>query len=244
MELTGEQIESLSTFYRGKGGIQGIAARQKFDSVEAVVANHFSSYSTQDHINRKSLAMALEYLGEKPSVIIETGSAAWGTNSTLLFDSYVNSFGGEFASVDIRLGPMWSTWSKVTNSTAMYCDDSISFLKKRGCQDRRIDLLYLDSFDLDWSDPLPAAIHGLAEFMFSLPLLQKYGGLLLVDDTPIAPRNFHPLGSELWFRSLKQYNIPPGKGSLINFYIKENRLAELIMHDYQVLWKFRKRYEP
>jgi hypothetical protein len=49
------------------------------------------------------MRQAIHLLGQSPSVILETGMSAWGTNSSLLFDDYVCCFGGEFFTVDIRL---------------------------------------------------------------------------------------------------------------------------------------------
>lgn len=55
-----------------------------------------------------SMKKAIGSLHESPSTIIETGSSAWGTDSSVMFDSFVQSFGGEFLSVDIRLEPLFA----------------------------------------------------------------------------------------------------------------------------------------
>ncbi len=53
------------------------------------------------------MKVAIELLGDRPARILETGSSAWGTNSSLLFDSYVHRFGGEFYTIDCG-----SAWKK------------------------------------------------------------------------------------------------------------------------------------
>jgi hypothetical protein len=44
-----------------------------------------------------------------------------------------------------------------------------------------IDLLYLDSYDVDWNDPHPSALHHLMELCAAMPGLQS-GSLVVVDD--------------------------------------------------------------
>ena len=57
------------------------------------------------------------------------------------------------------------------------------------------DLLYLDSFDVDFENPLPAAAHHLSELMAALNLLAP-GSLVAVDDN----RDDQGKGSEVaWF---------------------------------------------
>jgi hypothetical protein len=194
-------------------------------------------FSEPRHICRPTLSFALRRLMGRPSTIIETGSAAWGTKSSLLFDSYVNSFGGEFASVDTRVEPLWTLSRQCSPSARLFCDDSVSFLRKH-FSGKKIDLCYLDSWDLDLSDPMPAAIHGLQEFFCVLPSLRTHGGLLLVDDTPRYPSYFGSQSEKHWGQSLERFGVPPGKGSLIVDYIDKHKLATLLCHEYQVLYEF------
>jgi hypothetical protein len=44
-----------------------------------------------------------------------------------------------------------------------------------------VDLLYLDSFDVDWDDPHPSALHHLHELCAAMPAL-KPGAIVAVDD--------------------------------------------------------------
>jgi hypothetical protein len=63
------------------------------------------------------------------------------------------------------------------------CSDSIAYLAQLvRAGDLSIDLLYLDSYDLDWADPHPAALHHLQELCAIMPLLAS-GTLIMVDDT-------------------------------------------------------------
>lgn len=237
MQLKKEHLEYLSPFFKGKEGVLGSAKRQRFESIEALIDAHFREFSEPQHICRSSISAAISKLMRRPAVIVETGSAAWGTKSSLLFDSYVNSFGGEFLSVDIRVEPMWTLSRQCTSNSRLFCDDSVQFLGSR-FSDQRIDLCYLDSFDLDLSNPLPAMIHGLHEFLCVLPSLRRYGGLLLIDDTPSDPTYFGKQGETQWNQCIGNFGIPPGKGSLIIDFLERHQYATLVCHSYQVLYEF------
>lgn len=154
-------LDRLSPIYKGKKSFQGVVSRKKFESLEPLIDDHFSKHSESNHPCRGTLTTALETLGQRPAIIVETGSSAWGTNSSLLFDSYVNSFGGSFLSVDLRAEPMFTLRSLCTNRSTFYCDDSVSFLKQFAIQKTQPNLVYLDSWDLNWADPLPSALPGL-----------------------------------------------------------------------------------
>jgi hypothetical protein len=80
--------------------------KPRFGSCDQLVRAHFETWSETTHLNMSSLRDTLSLLEERPSLILETDSSAWGTNSSRLFDSYVASFGGEFHTVDIRIEPM------------------------------------------------------------------------------------------------------------------------------------------
>lgn len=218
----------------------GSADRMQFQNVEAIVKNHFSTYSSDDHICQTSMKMALELLEEKSARIVETGSSAWGTNSSLLFDSYVNSFGGEFLTTDIRQEPSRILSSLCTSRTHLYWADSIRFLKSlqnKGGQS--IDFLYLDSWDVDWSDPLPSALHGLNEFLTIYPAL-KPGAIVLIDDTPADIHSMsaaQPREVNNFRESERKFGFKPGKGTLVKQYLTAQRVGTCLHHDYQLLWK-------
>jgi hypothetical protein len=227
--------------------IKGLTARgsctnkKKFSNVDELVEYHFLKYSDQNHICRDTLHLALLNLNHKPSLIIETGSSAWGTNSSLLFDSYVNSFGGQFITVDIRIEPLVKLKKLCSPNTLLNCDDSINFINKWVANNRNvsIDLLYLDSWDVNWKDPNPSEIHGIAEFLAASNNLSE-GSMLLVDDTPLDPSLF--LGSAEHKSQFIQYfeksGFYPGKGSLIKPILTSINRGYVLKHAYQLLWKF------
>jgi len=233
-------LDSLSPIYRGRKSIQGVAARDRFESLDRLIDDHFHKYSDFGHPCRGTLTTALKKLGDKPASIVETGSSAWGTNSSLLFDSYVNSFGGSLSSVDIRAEPMFTLRSLCSNRSFFSCDDSVSFLKHFARQNLPPDLVYLDSWDVNWTDPLASSLHGFYEFLVVLPLLRK-GALLLVDDTPAESSvmlKVQPDCIEDFERFTRTYGFTPGKGALIKNFLVKNAIGKEVAHDYQLLWEF------
>ena len=165
---------------------------------------------------------ALTLLEERPSRIVETGMSAWGTDSTRLFSAYVDTFGGEFWSVDIRLKPLLDLRASVSRHTVLTCGDSVRFLRRWVKHNRancRVDFVYLDSFDLDALDPYPAALHGVREFFAIKPALRP-GSLLLVDDTPATPAHCPPGMREAAEQFIAAEGVMPGKGMLIDRYLR------------------------
>lgn len=234
-------IEARDRRYKSKPAKSGFRLRNSFFSIKDLVEDHFERNSEPAHPCKETLQLALSMLNESPAIIVETGSSAWGANSSLLFDSYVNSFGGSFASVDIRSEPMFTLQSKCSSKSRFYCDDSVSFLQNLVSHSAKFDLVYLDSWDVDWLDPLPAAMHGFNEFMTVLPVLLE-GGMLLVDDTP---KNIDMLklvqsdpDHKKFSRFYEIYGFPPGKGGLIKNYLVNNKIGKEIAHGYQLLWSF------
>jgi hypothetical protein len=224
--------------------VRGCASRAPFATIDDVIEAHFSAHSSPDHPCRPTLAAALDHLGKRPANILETGSSAWGTNSTLLLDAYVASFGGELATVDIRPQPMRTLQAQCSPHTTLHCDDSVAFLKATAKEQsgRRIDLIYLDSWDVDWTDPLPSAIHGFHEFLAVLPWLKTCeGALLLVDDTPAdrtIMQKVQPANEADFVTFQTAYGLPPGKGCLIKDYLANHGIGRQIAHTYQLLWAF------
>ena len=91
--------------FKKKKFLTGKVKRENCESIEEVLTTHFTKYTEEKHPCRDTLSLALELLDEKPARILETGSSAWGANSSMLFDLYVSNFGGSFNSVDIRIEP-------------------------------------------------------------------------------------------------------------------------------------------
>ena len=225
--------------FKKKKFLTGKVKRENCESIEEVLTTHFTKYTEEKHPCRDTLSLALELLDEKPARILETGSSAWGANSSMLFDLYVSNFGGSFNSVDIRIGPAINLSKKCSNLSNFWCDDSANWLSNLVNKSfGEINLVYLDSWDLDPKKPIQSALHGLNEFLTLLPLLKK-GCLVLIDDTPVnkehALRVQGDNWANQWIESKKKYGFPPGKGSLIKQYMELNFLGEIIEHKYQLL---------
>ena len=241
-KLVSAALSVLSGAAKGKIRFKGVHERDKYDSLSQLITDHFRFSSDEAHPCRNTLALALERLEHRAATIIETGSSAWGTNSSLLFDSYVNSFGGEFFSIDIRMQPSVSLRSLCSSHSTFLCDDSVEFLKGYARANTRVDLVYLDSRDVDWKDPLPSALHGFHEFLAIFPTLQaSRRSLLLVDDTPFDSVAMNQVSARhlIDFEGFKDsHGFYPGKGALIKQFLVGNKIGNEIKHDYQLLWEF------
>lgn len=205
---------------------------------EALLDVHAGCGTT--HVNFCSLRDVLRQLAGRPAHILETGSSAWGTDSTCLWDAYVRRFGGQVWSVDIRRTPSRLLRERVSPATTLVTDDSVRFLA-RFCQqhpDTRPGLVYLDSWDLDPQSPLPAAWHCVREFMAIQPLLRD-GALLLVDDTPASEEWLTPEIRDAAVRYRNHAGILPGKGMLLDLLLQHHPRVEKLHHRYQALYRFR-----
>jgi len=209
--------------------------KESTTNVIELVDNHFKYWSDPNHINREGFEKALDALEEKPSIIVETGTSAWGTDSTRLWDSYIRKFGGQLLTCDIRLEPKKQLNHQLSKNTNCFVGDSVDFLHK--IKEFKGDLYYLDSFDLDLNEPFPSAEHGLKEFMAILDNLTT-GTLLLIDDTP-SNELIKQMGelSSGSIAFLKKFGVNPGKGAFIKKYLENNLNFQLIYHHYSYLVK-------
>ena len=210
-----------------------------FESSDELVDHHFETWSDPSHINFSSLQETLRLLGERPSLILETGTSAWGTDSSRLFDAYVTAFGGEFRTVDIRVEPVVRLRHSLSERSRLSCDDSVRFLKRWVEENpgRRVDLVYLDSWDLDVATPIPAANHGLSEFFAVAPALGE-GSLLLIDDTPAEPGWFPIELRDAAQDFESRFGLVPGKGMLVDRYLQGRADVTKVHHRYQALYRF------
>jgi hypothetical protein len=186
---------------------------------------------------QSSFQMMIDHLRtcEEP-LIIETGCARpphkdWGNEdvsfkdegfSTRIFDAYINLHGGELHSVDINPVHVEYARTQVSELAQVHCSDSVEFLWQANQnlteQGFFIDLLYLDSYDYEASDPWPCAAHHLKELAAIMSRLRP-GSLVAVDD------NFIVNGK------------PEGKGAYLIDFMKS--LGKPLIHDgYQLIWKF------
>jgi hypothetical protein len=76
----------------------------------------------------------------------------------------------------------------------------------------QIDLLYLDSFDLDWNNPHPSSFHDMKEFLAIKSKINS-GCLILIDDN----------------------NRNLGKGRYVDEFMT-NIQKQKIIDEYQIAW--------
>jgi hypothetical protein len=204
-----------------------------------LIGAHFGYWSTPDHINRNIFLLTLNELQGEPAHIVETGTSAWGTDSTRLWDSYVRNFGGSLVSVDIRKDASRRLKWQTSDCTTFRVCDSVEFLGTRDT--KPTDLYFLDSWDLDLNDPLPSAEHGLREFLAIKANLLP-GNLLLIDDTPnetfLGELKNLPSKSNLF---IERYNLLPGKGAFIPESLSQDFEFEILAHEYALLIKIIRR---
>ena len=182
-----------------------------------------------------SLSMVFEILDEKKNkdfFIVETGcmradhgQLALGDDgaSTYIFDDFINYYDGEVASVDINPDNVAHAQKMVSDKTQVYCSDSVEFLWNIP-QKRKIDLLYLDSFDFEPEDPIPSQKHHLKELTAVMKNLRK-GSIIIVDDNLNTPE-FE------WFTQIAQ----GGKAGFVKEFMKDIG-AELLLDEYQIIWR-------
>ena len=203
--------------------------------VDSLVEEHFVRIGEVDHPSRQTLHEALSLLGGGRARILETGTAAWGTRSTLLFAAYVEAFGGEVMTIDTRVEPALATLRKVPSSVCYLIGDSAQVLRRADAQlfAASVDLVYLDSWDVDATDPYASAAHGLAEFT-AIGNRLKSNSLVLIDDTPLTRDGW---GQELPSMAAfaETWGVPMGKGSLVRKMLEGAPGFEVLMHDYQLL---------
>lgn len=154
--------------------------------------------------------------------IIETGTCRLENNfsgdgmSTILWDQFINIFSGKVYSVDINENNVNFSRSKVSDKTSVILSDSVKFLNQLSNDDNLpfIDLLYLDSYDLDWSNPHPSSFHHIKELL-AIKSKVLNNTIIVVDDN----------------------NKNAGKGRYIDEFMKNLNKTKLI-DDYQIAWKW------
>jgi hypothetical protein len=197
----------------------------------------FSNKGNAKHLNYLTFKKLFEHMdGLKEPNIVETGIASFGTNSTYLFNEYVRKYGGRFWSVDINKNLVEMHQGNMCPATQLFCDDSVHFLTEWSKTNTFADVIYLDSYDLDFYNYEPSANHGLKEYKALQPVIKK-NTLLLIDDTPQNPY-WLDTRDKLFYDMVEFYDIHnflPGKGMYI---LNEEKQANLLLHNYQVLYKF------
>jgi hypothetical protein len=132
-----------------------------------------------------------------------------------LFDKYINEYGGQFITVDISEHSVNYCQSKIiSDKSTVVLHDSIIFLKQLNQlllnTNKKIDFLYLDSFDAPKDQPdvlFQSALHHFYEFTTILPSLKK-GALVGIDDNWYANGNCGGKGSFIFDYMRKINNLP------------------------------------
>jgi len=196
-------------------------------------------------LREQTFRKTFEYLDQisHPLVIVETGCARLAGNwqgdgqSTVLFDRYVSSRDQASAvySVDIDATSVAEGRKLVGDRVQLAQADSVRFLSELTNrlvgEGRTIDLLYLDSFDVDWIYWYPSAVHHLKELCAATRALRKET-LVVVDDCPLD-------GPFVWGpQNQVQFLANPavgGKGRLVAEYAAAAG-AKLEFAGYQTGW--------
>lgn len=206
--------------------------------ISNIVDFHFENWSEKDHVNRAGLTLAIMEMNHEKPIIVETGTSAYGTDSSRLFDAVITATKGNFYSVDINPQASRALIGQHSRRSKFYISDSVKFLNLSLPEiTSHVDLFYLDSWDVDWSDPMPSAVHGLAEFN-AINLYLRKGTILVVDDTPnridFIPIAHHKSANKFF----REYGVWPGKGALILKQIQAKSSVEILWHDYNLVIKF------
>jgi hypothetical protein len=167
----------------------------------------------------------LESLDQPEYHIVETGTLRNPGNwkdgqSARLFTEFIEHHAGTVRSVDIDPTAVSTARNSITSlKFKSTCEDSVLYLSAQLDLDR-VDLFYLDSYDVKWNDDHLSAQHHLREFQTIEPHL-KPGALVVIDD------NSRFLNS----------NQRTGKGHYIADYLEAKGQQPLYDH-YQIIYRF------
>ena len=172
----------------------------------------------------ESFLLMINELTKKTSpLIVETGCSRIPNNfdgdgmSTLIFDSFVSECGGECYSVDINKSHVEFA-QRYTRNVNIKVQDSVKFLyelnKNLQNRNRKVDLLYLDSFDFDESNTHPSSFHHMKELTVIWPSLTN-DTIIAVDDN---------------------FEDGKGKGQYVREFLSYIGI-EPIYSGYQIVWK-------
>ena len=204
------------------------------NSVEKLVERHFKSWSDMNHVNFQLFNLLGRELGGKPAFIVETGTSAWGTDSTRFWNSYVSKYGGRVISVDIRPNAGVQLKYQLNKRTQLVTCDSVQYLREN--QHKNVSLYYFDSADVDWSLPDFAIKHGLEETLAVIENL-KSGTIVVFDDTPKNQEFVEEHLRETVKKFHESKGFFPGKGPLAIKALQEKYKIEVLHHEYSFACK-------
>ena len=205
---------------------------------------YFSEFAYPKLAHRAdSFKFAFDHLAKlaKPACIIETGCVrnadTWSGEgqSTMLFDKYSEYHPGAIVhSVDISPQSTDLCKALVSERVQVHTMDSVHFLRHvlptLVAPGQTIDLLYLDSYDVDFDDPHPSAMHHMKELLAAAPFISP-STLILVDDSPTSGSYFME-GNYIKFASTPRIS---GKGKYLASYMESAGNAPVVQ-SYQAAW--------
>lgn len=160
-----------------------------------------------------------------PFNIIETGTLRNPGNwkdgqSALLFTEFTKIYGGSVRSVDIDPKAVATAQQALPGPNFnVTCSDSVAWLGAQADLDR-VDLFYLDSWDVVWEKDEASAEHHLKEFVTIEPFIHP-GCVIAIDDNS---RFLHD-------------NSRTGKGRRIVEYL-DSQGRQPILDAYQIIYQF------
>ena len=171
--------------------------------------------------------------------ILETGCMRPGGElstdgqSTRLFYEFCKAHDGMLTSVDLDKSHVAHATKSVDSEHALvYQGDSVDFLWNKLYNIQpfyEADLIYLDSYDVDFREPWKSNLHhmkelvGAARYMKSGTIVAVDDCLFLANDTRIAPGVRHTM---------------VGKGTFVESFMKDIG-AEQLHNSYQKIWKIK-----
>jgi len=179
---------------------------------------------------------------DRPVGIVETGCTrqadSWGGDggSTILFDKYAEFHPGTTVyTVDSDTGAVALCRSLVSDRVRVHTGDSVEFLSaladSRPADLPFVDLLYLDSYDVDFDNELPSALHHMKELVAAAPIIHSET-LVVVDDSPSSFTGFFGPDGQLHLIGPAK---PSGKGKFVADYAQHVG-AERLFDGYQSGW--------
>jgi hypothetical protein len=131
--------------------------------------------------------------GSPPALIVETGSLRKVGNwrgdgqSTVLWMEFGRFYPCEIHTVDLDPYAAQAVREACGDAVHAHTADSVAYLYQFARQQQRqIDLLYMDSYDVDLQDPFPSAFHHIKELIAAAPCLGP-GTIVGIDDNFIDP---------------------------------------------------------
>ena len=167
----------------------------------------------------------LDNLHQQEYHIVETGTLRNPGNwkdgqSAVLFTEFVNTESGSVRSVDIDPVAVAAAQAAIKNECfSVTCSDSVTWLKSL-TDLNKVDLFYLDSWDVKWNNDHNSAEHHLQEFLAIEPYL-KTGAIVAIDDNS----------------RFLDTNRRTGKGRRIAEYLEAKSIVP-IYDAYQIIYKF------